>query len=388
MASGIALCVAWYYTILAGFYVLYCPAMYLMFLNHNLFRKVMDVLFSLWELYPVALFQWCFHTRLRYFGDYVNPNENTIIIMNHRTRVDWNYVWIALYHATQKSNEDNNNSIVNSTEHFEIFDKICSGKSRNKFVLKDEIKGIPGMGWIMQLNYFLYVKRNWQEDQVNLSQFVNYYKKLQHRNRIILFPEGTDLSEDNKSRSNKFADANNLQHYEYVLHPRTKGWVSLCSRLRDAGAGLTSVYDVTVAYDNPANELDLIRGMLPREVCFHFKRYSINEIPTGDEALKSWLNDRWRDKEYSLRKFHSDGVFIDVVTNNAPIERDPRTLRRAKICFAFWTFIDIFFLYVICSSITFQLWVVYHSCFFIFVTWYFGGIQNIQYKIFNKTNVL
>lgn len=63
----------------------------------------------------------------------------------------------------------------------------------------------------MQLNYFLYVKRNWQEDQLNLSQFVDYYNKLECKNRIVLFPEGTDLSEDNKRRSRKFAEANNLQ---------------------------------------------------------------------------------------------------------------------------------------------------------------------------------
>lgn len=37
-----------------GFYVLYCPVLYIMFLNHNWYRKVVDVLFALWELYPVV----------------------------------------------------------------------------------------------------------------------------------------------------------------------------------------------------------------------------------------------------------------------------------------------------------------------------------------------
>ncbi|XP_013138255.1 PREDICTED: lysocardiolipin acyltransferase 1-like isoform X1 [Papilio polytes] len=381
MALGVAICGAWYYTILSGFYVLYCPVMYLMFLNHSLYRKVVDVLFSLWELYPVALFQWCYHTRIRCFGDYVNPNENTIIIMNHRTRVDWNYVWLALYHATKPVADQRIDDVENRDSN-DMFDIICGGKSRIKFVLKDEIKIVPGMGWIMQLNYFLYVKRNWQEDQLNLSQFIDYYNKLECKNRIVLFPEGTDLSEDNKRRSRKFAEANNLQCHEYVLHPRTKGWVALCSRLR--GSGLTSVYDVTVAYDNPANEIDLIRGKLPQEVFFHFKRYSIEEIPVNEDEIKSWINERWQDKESSLRKFHSDGVFIDAVTGNTPTEYAARSLRKAKLCFVFWTFIDILFLYNILSSVLFQFWVVYHSFLFIFVTWYFGGFQNVQYKILEK----
>lgn len=62
----------------------------------------------------------------------------------------------------------------------------------------------------MQLNFFLYVKRNWQEDQLSLAQFVDYYKRLDYHYRVVLFPEGTDLSEENKKRSEKFAIANNL----------------------------------------------------------------------------------------------------------------------------------------------------------------------------------
>lgn len=66
-------------------------------------------------------------------------------------------------------------------------------------------------GWIMQLNFFLYVKRNWREDQVNLSQFADYYSKLNYDYRLVLFPEGTDLSDENRRRSANFATANNLQ---------------------------------------------------------------------------------------------------------------------------------------------------------------------------------
>ncbi|CAH2047308.1 unnamed protein product, partial [Iphiclides podalirius] len=325
MTVGVAICAAWYYTILAGFYVLYCPVMYLMFFKHSLYRKAVDVLFSLWELYPVALFQWVYHTHLSLFGDYVNPNENIIIIMNHRSRVDWNYLWIALYHAAQNIKHGD----LKGRDENDIFDTISGGKSRIKFVLKDEIKFVPGMGWIMQLNYFLYVKRNWQEDKINLTQFVDYYRKLRYKNRIVLFPEGTDLSDDNRRRSDKFADVNKLQRYEFVLHPRTKGWVALCSRFRSAG--LTSVYDVTVAYDKPVTELDMIRGRLPQQISFHFKRHPIDHIPLSDDALKDWLNDRWREKEHSLRKFHTEGIFNDATTNNKPVKRKLRNLTRAKI---------------------------------------------------------
>ncbi|CAB3226708.1 unnamed protein product [Arctia plantaginis] len=160
-----------------------------------------------------ALFQCCCNTELHHFGDYVNADEKTIIVMNHRTRVDWNYVWIALYHATQNPVRDictcKQPVDRQGAEDIGVLD--ISGKAKIKFVLKDEIKSIPGIGWIMQLNFFLYVKRNWQEDQVNLAQFAEYYQKLNYDYRLLLFPEGTDLSCDNRRRSEKFAVTNKLQ---------------------------------------------------------------------------------------------------------------------------------------------------------------------------------
>ncbi|PZC84113.1 hypothetical protein B5X24_HaOG205835 [Helicoverpa armigera] len=189
--------------------------------------------------YLQALFQCFCNTQLHHFGDYVNPDEKTIIVMNHRTRVDWNYIWIALYHATQNPNGDLctcKQVVQNNSESNSILD--LGGKSKLKFVLKDEIKNIPGMGWIMQLNFFLYVKRNWREDQVNLSQFVDYYQKLNYDCRLVLFPEGTDLSDDNRRRSEKFAAAHNMQvcYYFHFIHKvvtltTTGYWMLLSTRV-------------------------------------------------------------------------------------------------------------------------------------------------------------
>ncbi|XP_059057259.1 lysocardiolipin acyltransferase 1-like isoform X2 [Achroia grisella] len=390
MAAGLFLCIIWYYTIIAGFYILYCPVMYIIFFNHKLYRNLVDVLFALWELYPVALFQCVFGSQLHLYGDYVNPDENSIIILNHRTRVDWNYVWIALYHAAQDTTGDEDCICkLKSTRKFtnrNFLDWLSRGKARLKFVLKDEIKIIPGLGWIMQLNFFLYVKRDWRKDQLNLCQFIDYYKKLHSECRLVLFPEGTDLSEDNKRRSNKFAEANNLPYYNFVLHPRTTGWIALCTQLRSSG--LASVYDVTIAYDKPAQtEADILRGEVPKHVYFYFKRYNINNLPEDEEALKRWLNDRWREKEENLSQFYRDGKFKEPTSNKTLQQRKLRSMRFAKIGFLFWTVVDIIFLYAIYNSVIFQFWLIYHTFLFIFVTWYFGGFQHIQYKLLEKRNM-
>ncbi|RVE54030.1 hypothetical protein evm_001433 [Chilo suppressalis] len=359
MAAGLLLCTAWYYTIVAGFYVLYCPTLYIMFLNQRWYRKVVDVLFALWELYPVALFQCFCNTELHHYGDYVNPDEKTIMVINHRTRIDWNYVWIGLYHAMQDPNTEvcscKENKLTVERQNRDFLDSLSGGKSKIKFVLKDELKTVPGLGWVMQLNYFLYIKRSWQEDQLNLTQFVDYYKKMGTSFRLILFPEGTDLSEQNKRRSEKYATANNLPIYNFVMHPRTTGWAELCARLR--GAGLASVYDVTVQYDAPAQtEIDLLRGRWPSNVHFYFKRYPIEQLPGEEVDLRAWLNQRWREKESSLQRFHTEGIFVDASTGKIPIQRAPRSLCVAKIGFIFWSMVDIMFTFAMFNSVVFQFW--------------------------------
>lgn len=95
-----------------------------------------------------ALFQCCWGTELHHFGDYVNRDENTILILNHRTRVDWNYVWIALYHASQDPNAGNHcicRDNVDLNREPESFLNL-GGKSKIKIVLKDEIKFAPCLG--------------------------------------------------------------------------------------------------------------------------------------------------------------------------------------------------------------------------------------------------
>jgi 1-acyl-sn-glycerol-3-phosphate acyltransferase len=55
-------------------------------------------------------------------GDSIAAGESSLIIVNHRTRLDWNFLWSALFHYS-------------------------APESHNaKLVLKDQIRKIPGIG--------------------------------------------------------------------------------------------------------------------------------------------------------------------------------------------------------------------------------------------------
>lgn len=136
--------------------------------------------------------------------------------MNHRTRTDWNFLWPTLYHSV-----------------------VGRGKLSHstKFVLKDVIRHIPGpgsdkhktegprngplrcsnnilwffLGWVMQLACFVYLKRCWLIDKEILQRYVDYVADISYKHSLLVFPEGTDFTENTKKGSDDFAMRNNLQ---------------------------------------------------------------------------------------------------------------------------------------------------------------------------------
>lgn len=68
----------------------------------------------------------CVVCQVKITGDYVEFGEAALIICNHRTRVDWMFLWVLCLRQGQLSGL--------------------------KIVLKESLKGIPGFGWATQVN--------------------------------------------------------------------------------------------------------------------------------------------------------------------------------------------------------------------------------------------
>ena len=130
--------------------------------------------------------------------------------------------------------------------------------------------------------------------------------------QLLLFPEGGDMTHKTKKRSDDYADQNNLPRYHYCLHPRTTGFVYVVNALRSGG--LDAVYDVTIGYPDalPKTEIDLAKGIMPREVHFHIHSYDNKDLPKDDEQLGQWCRDRWEEKEERLKKFYTHKKFQDT----------------------------------------------------------------------------
>ncbi|XP_036118090.1 lysocardiolipin acyltransferase 1 isoform X3 [Molossus molossus] len=184
------------------------PFLPLMFVNPSWYRWINNRLVATWLTLPVALLETIFGVKVIITGDAFVPGERSVIIMNHRTRMDWMFLWNCLMRYS-----------------YLRLEKIC---------LKASLKSVPGFGWAMQAAAYIFIHRKWKDDKSHFEDMIGYFCDIREPLQLLIFPEGTDLTENSKARSNDFAEKNGLQKYEYVLHPRTTGFTFVVDRLREA----------------------------------------------------------------------------------------------------------------------------------------------------------
>ncbi len=79
-------------------------------------------------------------------------SNGSIVIMNHRTRLDWMFYFCVLYRL---------------------------GKTADiKIIPKRGLESIPGAGWGMQAALFIFLYRKWEVDQKTFTDFIEYFRKI------------------------------------------------------------------------------------------------------------------------------------------------------------------------------------------------------------------
>ncbi|XP_051471289.1 lysocardiolipin acyltransferase 1 isoform X4 [Apus apus] len=94
------------------------PFLPLMFISPAWYRWITDRVVATWLTLPVALLEMVFGAKVVVTGDGFVPGERSVIIMNHRTRMDWMFLWSCLLRYS-----------------YLRLEKIC---------LKSSLKSIPG----------------------------------------------------------------------------------------------------------------------------------------------------------------------------------------------------------------------------------------------------
>ena len=168
------------------------------------------------------------------------------------------------------------------------------------------------LGVAVQYMNNIFVSRKWENDEHELEQKLKFYNSVNGPLQLLLFPEGTDFNAKSKGKSDQYADKNGLPHYEYCLHPHSTGFVHLVQSLRKEG--LEAVYDITIGFPDalPKTEFHFLNGVIPSEIHYYIKEYTIDSLPSENEALVSWCAQRWAEKEERLKQFYQNREFSET----------------------------------------------------------------------------
>jgi lysocardiolipin and lysophospholipid acyltransferase len=122
-------------------------------------------------------------------------------------------------------------------------------------ILKESLKYIPVLGPGMMLYGFIFMSRKMAVDQPRMAHRLGKLKafsttpagtKYLSPMWLLLFPEGTNASDNGKVKSTKWAEKIGVKDTDHLLLPRSTG-MYFC--LTELGGTVDYVYDCTVAYE-------------------------------------------------------------------------------------------------------------------------------------------
>jgi lysocardiolipin and lysophospholipid acyltransferase len=176
----------------------------------------------------------------------------------------------------------------------------------------------------MQFYSFVFMSRKWNVDKPRMTHRLQKLKKT-HKSPdgkeqldpmwLLIFPEGTNLSDNQRNKSKAWAEKSGIQDVRHLLLPRSTG-LQFC--LQELHETVDYIYDCTIAYegigrDEYAQDVFTLRdlylqGLGPKSINLHWRRFAVSSIPFNDaEKFHSWVLDRWREKDDMLEEYLNTG---------------------------------------------------------------------------------
>lgn len=196
----------------------------------------------------------------------------------------------------------------------------------------------------MQSMRYIFISRKWAVDEKLIKEGIEYYIDSGLSAQLLMFPEGTDLSPSNKEKGHRYANDNGLQKYDYVLHPRTKGFCLCMEEFRKFKGPPPTLVNISVGYlgEMPQNERDISAGRWPSEIHFFAEQVPFASLPTSEEGLTKWLHELWQEKELQLENFYKKKKFSSPYVGDSFVKESYSELK--KVMFL-WTLFCSYLIY-------------------------------------------
>ncbi|KAH8652073.1 acyltransferase [Xylariales sp. PMI_506] len=256
--------------------------------------------------------------------------ERMVMIANHQIYTDWLYLWWVGY-------------TNNPAMHGHLY-----------IILKESIKWIPVIGPGCMFFSFIFMSRKMAVDRPRLAHRLGKLKKIKEFGEegeeyydpmwLLLFPEGTNLSNNGRVKSAKWADKIGVKDFTHVMLPRSTGTFFCLNELKDT---LEYVYDCTVAYEGIPRggygeeyftlSSTFFQGRPPKSVNFYWRRFALADMPLDNqEEFELWLRKRWDEKDQLMEQYVTTGRFP---ANTSGIKGHIETEVRTK---HWWEFVRIY----------------------------------------------
>ncbi len=210
-------------------------------------------------------------TKINFTGDAIPVGENAIVFCNHQSMSD-------------------------------IVVLVCLARRARmvpfmKWLVKDVVKYVPGVGWGMLFLDCVFLKRNWADDERNITKTFSRIVDNKLPVWLVSFPEGTRITPQKLASAQAFAEKRGLPPTAAVILPRPKGFAASVVGLRDH---VTAAYSVTVKYEADNHSAwKMITGAI-RRVTVDLKRFPIGDLPRDEAGLSRWITQDFYRKDQLL----------------------------------------------------------------------------------------
>ncbi|KAM0912004.1 hypothetical protein ACQ4PT_013085 [Festuca glaucescens] len=269
-------------------------------ISKRLYRQINVFLAELLWLQLIWLVDWWAGVKVQLYGDpetfKLMGKEHALLISNHRSDIDWLVGWI----LAQRSG--------------------CLGSAIA--IMKKSSKFLPVIGWSMWFAEYLFLERSWAKDEKTLKSGLQRLKDFPRSFWLALFVEGTRFTPAKLLAAQEYAVSQGLTAPRNVLIPRTKGFVSAVSIMRDF---VPAIYDTTVIIPEESPKPTMLRILQGQSSVVHvrIKRHAMSDMPKSDEDVSKWCKDIFVAKDALLDRHLATGTFDEEII---PIGRPVKSL--------------------------------------------------------------
>lgn len=230
----------------------------------------------------------------------------------------------------------------------------------------------------MQSNWNIFLSRKVDVDEQRLRDGISHFTDANYPFQLLFFPEGTDLSPSNKENDRHYASKNGLPKYDYVLHPRTKGFALCVQEIQKSEVPPTLV-NISVGYvgDMPQNEKELAAGQWPSEIHFFAEQYPLSALPSDERGLGEWLRKCWENKEKQLKLFYASNKFSARYLSDTKVNEVHGELKKLVLV---WM---LFLVYLAYNAMTNSFYWFYYpiwTTIYLIINHVAGGVDNLYIR--------